>query len=80
MTRARSPLRTSANAWTTSARSAMRFAGSAVGLGSAGRGHHHGRWCMQTLRFNRCPIQVKGKGELVTWLLLGRNDGSGPTA
>jgi hypothetical protein len=26
------------------------------------------------------PVQVKGKGELVTWFLLGRNDGSGPTA
>jgi class 3 adenylate cyclase len=28
----------------------------------------------------RGPVEVKGKGELVTWFLLGRNDGSGPTA
>jgi class 3 adenylate cyclase len=28
----------------------------------------------------RGSIQVKGKGELVTWFLLGRDDGSGPTA
>ena len=28
----------------------------------------------------RGPVQVKGKGELVTWFLVGRTDGSGPTA
>jgi class 3 adenylate cyclase len=28
----------------------------------------------------RGPVQVKGKGELVTWFLVGRRDGSGPTA
>jgi class 3 adenylate cyclase len=28
----------------------------------------------------RGPVQVKGKGELVTWFLVGRSDGSGPTA
>ena len=25
----------------------------------------------------RGPVQVKGKGELVTWFLVGRGDGSG---
>jgi class 3 adenylate cyclase len=28
----------------------------------------------------RGPVQVKGKGELVTWFLVGRSDGSGPRA
>jgi class 3 adenylate cyclase len=28
----------------------------------------------------RGPVQVKGKGELVTWFLAGRSDGSGPRA
>jgi class 3 adenylate cyclase len=28
----------------------------------------------------RGPVQVKGKGELVTWFLVGRSDGSAPTA
>jgi class 3 adenylate cyclase len=28
----------------------------------------------------RGPVQVKGKGELVTWFLVGRSDGSDPTA
>jgi class 3 adenylate cyclase len=28
----------------------------------------------------RGPVRVKGKGELVTWFLVGRSDGSGPRA
>ena len=28
----------------------------------------------------RGPVEVKGKGELVTWFLVGRSDGSGPRA